>query len=165
VRHHGRVTPPPALDLIGITTVAAMFGVSRRTAEWWRDEGQLPDPDVVVGRAVAWHRATVHEWAKDTGRKILSPYNLKRPKMPRELPTIRGIDYIAERCGVTPKTVYVWRDRPTVDLPEPDLRVPPDAAKSMSLGWYAETIDPWIDAYLQRRAPAVEIVEPEAVSA
>lgn len=55
-------------NLIGLGEIAAMLQVKPKTPGIWRYRGVLPDPDMMVGNKPVWHRSTIVEWAKATGR-------------------------------------------------------------------------------------------------
>lgn len=65
------------LDLVGIPEVAKRLRVSRRTVTSWRYRHKrnphppwqpFPEPRQIVSGRPVWDWATVHAWAKATGR-------------------------------------------------------------------------------------------------
>ena len=59
------------MDLVGLTEIAEMLGVSRqRVHQLAVTEGfPLPAADLASGRV--WERKTIEKWAKATGRTIV----------------------------------------------------------------------------------------------
>lgn len=53
---------------LGLSEIAQLCGVSRRTPEVWRARGVLPEPDGMVSGSPLWWRETVTTWATATGR-------------------------------------------------------------------------------------------------
>jgi hypothetical protein len=62
--------PKLKLDLVGVTEIAAMFGVNRVTAAKWRQHGLLPEPDAMLPKRPLWFRETIVAWGKETGRQV-----------------------------------------------------------------------------------------------
>lgn len=55
--------PAPALQpLLTTAELASFLGCSRRTIEKLKARGDLPAPDVLVGRMPRWRRETIEEW-------------------------------------------------------------------------------------------------------
>jgi predicted DNA-binding transcriptional regulator AlpA len=55
-------------DPIGEKEVAEMLGVKITTVYQWRHRKVSPEPDFIVNGLPAWDRATIEEWARETGR-------------------------------------------------------------------------------------------------
>lgn len=53
--------------LWGISDVAALLGIDRRTVERLRSAGRFPQPDIKVGKRVLWRPATIREWVAKGG--------------------------------------------------------------------------------------------------
>jgi hypothetical protein len=54
--------PDPDAEWWTTTDVAAYVGVRVATISSYRMRGQMPAPDMVLGRTQAWHPATIIEW-------------------------------------------------------------------------------------------------------
>jgi hypothetical protein len=54
--------------LLTVTDIAVMFRRAVGTVESWRLAGDMPEPDIVLGRTPGWHRATLVAWGRATGR-------------------------------------------------------------------------------------------------
>jgi predicted DNA-binding transcriptional regulator AlpA len=59
-----RVTAAPDPDAEWWTTsdVAAYLGVQVATVSGYRNRGQMPEPDMTLGRTQAWKPASIIEW-------------------------------------------------------------------------------------------------------
>lgn len=57
-------------EIMGVTEIGEMLGVSPRTVSQWRIRGIFPEPDVVLAVADLWKRETVTAWAEATGRTV-----------------------------------------------------------------------------------------------
>lgn len=54
---------------LGVLEIAEFLGVKDRTVHQWRRRGVLPAPDGPrTNGAMTWKRATILEWAGQTGR-------------------------------------------------------------------------------------------------
>jgi predicted DNA-binding transcriptional regulator AlpA len=52
-------------ELVGVTEIAALFGVAQNTAwRWSRDEG-FPDPTARLASGPIWQRADVERWHRE----------------------------------------------------------------------------------------------------
>lgn len=60
-------------NLVGPDEVAAMLNVKRNTVAQWRFRRLLPEPALVLSQIPIWKRSDIEEWAKLTGREIVSP--------------------------------------------------------------------------------------------
>ena len=56
--------------LVGPDEVAELLAVNRSTLAQWRHRDTLPAPDLTLSGLTIWHRSTVLEWARRTGREI-----------------------------------------------------------------------------------------------
>mgnify|MGYP006349044509 CR=1 FL=1 len=55
-------------DVVGlaIATVQAYYSRSKRVDRWWPEPGgDIPRPDVVVGRSPGWKRETIDAWIEE----------------------------------------------------------------------------------------------------
>ena len=55
-------------EIIGIKEIAELLGVVRGTVDAWRWRGVLVEPDGAASGRPLWHRDTILEWARQTGR-------------------------------------------------------------------------------------------------
>lgn len=53
------------LDLVGISEVAEIAGMSRSTIRVWRVRGHLPPPITELACGPIWHRQAIREWLRD----------------------------------------------------------------------------------------------------
>lgn len=56
--------------LVGLTEIAAMFGVSRQYADRLVRSDGFPDPEAVITAGRIWKRSDVEQWARATGRNL-----------------------------------------------------------------------------------------------
>lgn len=56
------VAPDPALEWWTTSDVAAYLGVRVATVSTYRKRGQMPEPDMVLGRTSAWRPKTIIDW-------------------------------------------------------------------------------------------------------
>jgi len=59
-------------DLVGITEIARMFGVSPQRADQLAATPTFPQPVTRLSAGRIWERADVRRWAEATNRKIVS---------------------------------------------------------------------------------------------
>lgn len=56
-------------DLLDTEGVARMLGIAHESVTRYRARGDLPEPDVMLGRSPGWYAATIVEWqAQRPGR-------------------------------------------------------------------------------------------------
>lgn len=48
--------------LLTVRDVAAILKVSERTIRYWRSQGVMPEPDVVLKSTIRWRTATIDRW-------------------------------------------------------------------------------------------------------
>ena len=58
------------LEIVGPSEIADMFKVHPVSVDRWRRDGVLPPPEASLRRGPVWQKATIVEWAKETGREI-----------------------------------------------------------------------------------------------
>jgi len=58
------------LQLVGVTEIGQLLGVSRQRADQLTHIAGFPPAVAVLASGRIWHRAEVEEWANSTGRKI-----------------------------------------------------------------------------------------------
>ena len=58
------------LDIVGPAEIADMLRVHPVTVDRWRRDGVLPPPEAALRRGPVWLRATIVEWAVQTGREV-----------------------------------------------------------------------------------------------
>lgn len=60
----------PSGEVLGLQEIASLLEVAKRTPHEWKNRGVLPDPDYpgTVSGLAAWYRATILQWASETGR-------------------------------------------------------------------------------------------------
>lgn len=49
-------------NLLDTEAVAALLGITPGSVARYRHRGDLPPPDVMLGRSPGWHEATIREW-------------------------------------------------------------------------------------------------------
>lgn len=54
---------------LGVTEIAQLLEVQRKTVETWRHRRIFPEPDLTVSGTPLWWETTVLEWAEQTGRR------------------------------------------------------------------------------------------------
>ena len=60
------------VDLLGVTEVAQLLGISRqRVQQLTETDPDFPEPTATMARGRVWSRATIEKWAKATGREIV----------------------------------------------------------------------------------------------
>jgi predicted DNA-binding transcriptional regulator AlpA len=60
---------PSKLDLVGLTEIAEMFGVSRqRVDQIVRADPTFPEPVAVITAGRIWRRSAVERWARRSRR-------------------------------------------------------------------------------------------------
>ena len=57
------------LDLVGMSEIAQMLAVSRKTVGMWRVRGKLPPPITELALGPIWHRRDIEEWAANEAAK------------------------------------------------------------------------------------------------
>ncbi|MDA8296879.1 MAG: DNA-binding protein [Actinomycetota bacterium] len=57
-----------AVDLVGLTEIAAMLGVSRARAHQLAESDGFPVPVSEIAAGRIWRREDVERWARETGR-------------------------------------------------------------------------------------------------
>jgi predicted DNA-binding transcriptional regulator AlpA len=55
-------------DLVGVTEIGDLFGVSRQRADQLTRTERFPEPVAVLSAGRIWRRADVEAWARATGR-------------------------------------------------------------------------------------------------
>ena len=48
--------------MLSLNDVAQLLGIAKRTVHTWRASGELPKPDLSVGKTVRWWRSTIEHW-------------------------------------------------------------------------------------------------------
>jgi prophage regulatory protein len=56
-------------DLVGVTEIGDLLGVSRQRADQLTRTEAFPDPVAVLSAGRIWRRADVEAWARATGRR------------------------------------------------------------------------------------------------
>jgi prophage regulatory protein len=56
------------MDLVGLTEIAEILGVSRQRAGQLADGDDFPEPISVLAAGRVWKRADIEAWARRTGR-------------------------------------------------------------------------------------------------
>lgn len=133
------------LWLVGVDDVAQLCkAASRRTVEDWLNKGWLI-PEATVATRHLWQHSTILQWDAD-GRPRLGGDDPQRDLADvvkgaglEPMPELVGTDYIADRTGRKPRTVFAWRAQGK--LPEPDCSV-----SFSALIWRRTTIDAWVEA-------------------
>jgi predicted DNA-binding transcriptional regulator AlpA len=59
------------VDLVGLTEIADMLGVSRQRVHQLAATEAFPAPEAEVSAGRLWKRAVIEKWAKATGRTIV----------------------------------------------------------------------------------------------
>lgn len=62
--HKSAIEENPDDALLSLDDLAQLLGVAKRTLHHWRANGQLPDPDLVVGKTIRWWRSTITRWIR-----------------------------------------------------------------------------------------------------
>jgi predicted DNA-binding transcriptional regulator AlpA len=75
--------PDPDAEWWTTSDVAAYLGVQVATVSGYRNRGQMPEPDMTLGRTPAWRPASIIEW------------HASRPR-----PGVGGRPSATERAGV-----------------------------------------------------------------
>lgn len=55
-------------DLVGVTEIAAMFGVTTQRVSQLVRTSSFPEPVARLAAGLIWDRADVEAWARETGR-------------------------------------------------------------------------------------------------
>jgi len=55
----GKTEQQPMLSL---DDLAQLFGIAKRTVHTWRASGDLPKPDLSIGKTVRWRWSTIDQW-------------------------------------------------------------------------------------------------------
>jgi hypothetical protein len=66
-------------DLVGVSEIARMFGVTRQSASRWKAE--LPEPVAELAGGPVWERATIEAWAAETGRTEASSDDHRKARL------------------------------------------------------------------------------------
>lgn len=48
--------------MLSLRDVAKLIGIAKRTVHTWRASGELPKPDLQIGKTVRWRRSTIENW-------------------------------------------------------------------------------------------------------
>lgn len=56
------VPHPAVLPMLSLEDIATRLQVSRSTVERMRRNGELPEPDQLVGRLLRWEASTIESW-------------------------------------------------------------------------------------------------------
>lgn len=48
--------------MLSLKDVAQLLGIAKRTVHTWRASGELPKPDLKIGKTVRWRRSTIDKW-------------------------------------------------------------------------------------------------------
>jgi hypothetical protein len=54
--------------LLTVQDIARMFHRAVGTVEAWRLAGDMPEPDIMLGRTPGWRRSSLLAWGRQTGR-------------------------------------------------------------------------------------------------
>ncbi len=57
-----------SVDLVGLTEIAELLGVSRQRVDQLAQGDDFPEPVSVLAAGRVWKRADVEAWARETGR-------------------------------------------------------------------------------------------------
>lgn len=60
--------PDPSVEWWTTSDVAAYLGLQVETVSSYRLRGQMPEPDLVLGRTHVWHPSTIMVWHRDRPR-------------------------------------------------------------------------------------------------
>jgi hypothetical protein len=60
--------PVEPVEPVGAAEIADILGVLPTTVHVWQYRNLLPAPQWTVSGRPAWDRATIEEWARETGR-------------------------------------------------------------------------------------------------
>lgn len=60
--HNDRSTSPEPQSMLSLDDVAQLLGIAKRTLHTWRASGELPKPDLKIGKTVRWRRTTIENW-------------------------------------------------------------------------------------------------------
>jgi prophage regulatory protein len=55
-------------DLVGVTEIGDLLGVSRQRADQLTHSAGFPEPVATISAGRIWRRADVEAWARETGR-------------------------------------------------------------------------------------------------
>ncbi len=58
------------MDLVGLTEIAEMLGVSPQRVDQLAATDAFPDPVAEIAAGRIWKRADIEKWARATGREI-----------------------------------------------------------------------------------------------
>jgi prophage regulatory protein len=64
-------------EVVGLSEIAQMFGVTKRTAVRYRERSDFPEPLARLSAGHVWRRAEVERWGRDH-----LPLRLGRPRKP-----------------------------------------------------------------------------------
>ena len=53
---------PEQPALLSINDLAQLIGIAKRTVHTWRASGELPPPDLTLGKTVRWRATTINTW-------------------------------------------------------------------------------------------------------
>lgn len=57
-----RLNTPGPESMLSLKDVAQLLGIAKRTLHTWRASGELPKPDLKIGKTVRWRRTTIENW-------------------------------------------------------------------------------------------------------
>ncbi|MFC0080944.1 helix-turn-helix transcriptional regulator [Aciditerrimonas ferrireducens] len=97
---------PEGVDPVGAVEIAERLGVPPGTVRSWHHHRTLPPPAWRLHTAPFWNWPQIVAWAIETGR--LPADHPAPPAPPKRLPEIVGLAEIAERFGVSHRSVYDW---------------------------------------------------------
>lgn len=61
-----------SVEILGITEVAALLGVSRqRVDQLSHTDPDFPEPVTTLGRGRLWERKGIEKWARESGREVI----------------------------------------------------------------------------------------------
>ena len=68
---------PDNLDMLTSADICDRLKIRPRTLQTWRQKGQFPEPDLVLGKTIRWLRTTVETWLEEnrSQRRGASPKN------------------------------------------------------------------------------------------
>ena len=61
---------PRDVDLVGVTEIAEMLGVSKQRADQLAKRTDFPEPEASLAAGRIWSRADIERWAAETGRIV-----------------------------------------------------------------------------------------------
>lgn len=78
--------------LLRKTDISRLFNVSYSAVYRWRDRGQFPPPDVIIGKTEFWYQDKLEKWYPKERKLHRSSWGVGRIQAPRSRPDNGTVD-------------------------------------------------------------------------